>query len=641
MAFSVLIPINYSAISTGSECAKRRPRAQHTNSQHSYTVAYFHSLCALPLFRIESEELSKHELEQKLDALLLEKYQSSTAQHTGSSATAATLSFNHREATLRQQLTTITERCAHLHAHCAQIESELSAIQRGKEDKKFNGLMKRLAPKLVKALNEAATSAEYAGTGAKHVATYEHITAERQKGIARYSSTPRFSVKDDDDDEQSVAADPRSPPRPSPLTSTPTSSATPSGSGDIPAIRAKFSSSGSSSGGSSSQRDYNSPVSSSASSRPLPTAPQEDFAPTHHHPSSSSPMSAGAGSSDGPFSGAFSGRGEPLHTHHMTTQPTMGYPTYPSSPTLSGSGVRHGSSGIQSSCDPLAVMASLSALRPSSPLGAAARTEAHKAAADNRPQKLSIALDASPDSLNATDSDGCTPLHLAAMKGSSAACRVLIDRGARTDVKDASGRTPRDVASAYDAAEVLKLLSGGSSSGSATSETTRSSTEFPKPPQQHERNASAFSFLAPATATSSSTSAVRSYLNASAFPSTATMGPTLPDFNDLLGSPSSGRAPARLHAQSGSSNTRFQRTGEPPSVAPLPQLDDLLTPTPRSGGGGSGGGALHPALAKTSSMMRKQKAFFGAARAGNVRAIADMLKARDADVDALDAVRVE
>lgn len=49
-------------------------------------------------------------------------------------------------------------------------------------------------------------------------------------------------------------------------------------------------------------------------------------------------------------------------------------------------------------------------------------------------------------SIHATDNSGLTPLHWAAVKGSRACIRYLLEAGSDLDVKEAQGKTARDMA---------------------------------------------------------------------------------------------------------------------------------------------------------------------------------------------------
>ena len=49
------------------------------------------------------------------------------------------------------------------------------------------------------------------------------------------------------------------------------------------------------------------------------------------------------------------------------------------------------------------------------------------------------------DPVNTTSNEGMTALHVAVRSQNASLVRYLLDKGARTDIKDASGRTPLDV----------------------------------------------------------------------------------------------------------------------------------------------------------------------------------------------------
>jgi ankyrin repeat protein len=49
------------------------------------------------------------------------------------------------------------------------------------------------------------------------------------------------------------------------------------------------------------------------------------------------------------------------------------------------------------------------------------------------------------DPVNTTSNEGMTALHVAVRSRNASLVRYLLEKGARTDIKDASGRTPLDV----------------------------------------------------------------------------------------------------------------------------------------------------------------------------------------------------
>ena len=60
--------------------------------------------------------------------------------------------------------------------------------------------------------------------------------------------------------------------------------------------------------------------------------------------------------------------------------------------------------------------------------------------------------------MNARREDGFTPLHVASENGSLEVARLLIDHGADIGAKDNEGRTPFQVASGSDMAELLSKI---------------------------------------------------------------------------------------------------------------------------------------------------------------------------------------
>mmetsp|Transcript_23575 Transcript_23575/g.33752 ORF Transcript_23575/g.33752 Transcript_23575/m.33752 type:complete len:130 (+) Transcript_23575:116-505(+) len=62
---------------------------------------------------------------------------------------------------------------------------------------------------------------------------------------------------------------------------------------------------------------------------------------------------------------------------------------------------------------------------------------------------------------NVVDESGCTPLHLAAIKGHQEAVRQLLAGGAQTEAVDTYGDTPLHVAARGGHQEVVSLLLAG------------------------------------------------------------------------------------------------------------------------------------------------------------------------------------
>ena len=92
------------------------------------------------------------------------------------------------------------------------------------------------------------------------------------------------------------------------------------------------------------------------------------------------------------------------------------------------------------------------------PTAAARQTAAHKAASAGNVDALKAAQ-ASGESLNATDSDGTTPLHLAAYKGQKATVDFLLaQEGILKDPADKRGMTPLMLAAGAGHAEVVRSL---------------------------------------------------------------------------------------------------------------------------------------------------------------------------------------
>ena len=66
-------------------------------------------------------------------------------------------------------------------------------------------------------------------------------------------------------------------------------------------------------------------------------------------------------------------------------------------------------------------------------------------------------LDAGAD-INRSDDDGSTPLHYAALLGSTPLARLLVDRSADRSLKDGDGNTAADVARSEGHSSLAELL---------------------------------------------------------------------------------------------------------------------------------------------------------------------------------------
>ena len=72
--------------------------------------------------------------------------------------------------------------------------------------------------------------------------------------------------------------------------------------------------------------------------------------------------------------------------------------------------------------------------------------------------KVKAFLDSNPNLVNARDQNGQTPLHWAANKGHIRIVKMLVDGGAKTDVKDNTGWTPLEYAEEMKKKDVVKFL---------------------------------------------------------------------------------------------------------------------------------------------------------------------------------------
>ena len=82
----------------------------------------------------------------------------------------------------------------------------------------------------------------------------------------------------------------------------------------------------------------------------------------------------------------------------------------------------------------------------------------HLAAERGGPLSLLLLLLLAGAEVNAEDVYGKTPLHSAAIAGSEAACRVLLEHGAEVNAQDQRGETPAHVAAKGGHGEALKLV---------------------------------------------------------------------------------------------------------------------------------------------------------------------------------------
>lgn len=74
-------------------------------------------------------------------------------------------------------------------------------------------------------------------------------------------------------------------------------------------------------------------------------------------------------------------------------------------------------------------------------------TDAHRAVSSGDRDELGAVLQADPGQANATDKNGCTPLHLAALEARTEMADILLDAGARVDAREQRfGYTPLHMA---------------------------------------------------------------------------------------------------------------------------------------------------------------------------------------------------
>ena len=74
-----------------------------------------------------------------------------------------------------------------------------------------------------------------------------------------------------------------------------------------------------------------------------------------------------------------------------------------------------------------------------------------------REDSARLLLDAGAD-VNKSDDDGSTPLHYAALLGSTPLATLLADRGADRSLKDGDGNTAADVARSEGHSSLAELL---------------------------------------------------------------------------------------------------------------------------------------------------------------------------------------
>jgi len=86
-------------------------------------------------------------------------------------------------------------------------------------------------------------------------------------------------------------------------------------------------------------------------------------------------------------------------------------------------------------------------------------TSAHWAVFNGRPEALALLLNAgaNPDARMVDES---TPLHAAALKGSTGMAGILIQFGANVGLQDGQGRTPIEVAITNRRRSIVELLKG-------------------------------------------------------------------------------------------------------------------------------------------------------------------------------------
>jgi len=83
----------------------------------------------------------------------------------------------------------------------------------------------------------------------------------------------------------------------------------------------------------------------------------------------------------------------------------------------------------------------------------------HLASSGGRLDIVRPLLDHKPEAdVNAQDEDGWTALHLAAYNGHEQVGRILLNRGAKGDVKNFEGKTPLELASESHHSEMENLL---------------------------------------------------------------------------------------------------------------------------------------------------------------------------------------
>ncbi|MBT3555522.1 MAG: ankyrin repeat domain-containing protein [Chloroflexi bacterium] len=71
---------------------------------------------------------------------------------------------------------------------------------------------------------------------------------------------------------------------------------------------------------------------------------------------------------------------------------------------------------------------------------------------------MALVLSGCSADIEAMDSDGQTPLHLAALSNSLDAARLLIDSDADIEAKESNGETPLDSAVSNNSLDVARLL---------------------------------------------------------------------------------------------------------------------------------------------------------------------------------------
>ena len=86
------------------------------------------------------------------------------------------------------------------------------------------------------------------------------------------------------------------------------------------------------------------------------------------------------------------------------------------------------------------------------------QTNLEQAVSWNDSAAIAAALKASPELINSTNEDGWTPLLSAAYAGKTKAVKILLERGAKVDVKDPDGERALSLATANGHADIVEML---------------------------------------------------------------------------------------------------------------------------------------------------------------------------------------